>query len=148
MTYKLYYLYYIKSYIYIYMYMTSLVAQMAKHLLIVWETWVWSLGQEDPLEKEMAIHSSILAWKIPWMEEPGGLQSMGSQRVRHDWVTSLSLIYIVSIPYNTKGMRLLMYYERSPLAFILVFFLFVYYLSLLLFSSNMSTDPNNSQNTL
>ena len=48
------------------------------------ETWVRSLGQEDPLEKEMAIHSSILAWKIPWMEEPGRLQSMGSQRVGHD----------------------------------------------------------------
>ena len=48
------------------------------------ETWVQSLGQEDPLEKEMATHSSILAWKIPWMEEPGGLQSMGSLGVRRD----------------------------------------------------------------
>ena len=48
------------------------------------ETWVPSLGQEDPLEKGMATHSHILAWKIPWTEEPGGLQSMGSQRVRHD----------------------------------------------------------------
>ena len=48
-------------------------------------TWVWSLGQEDPLEKGMATHSSILAWRIPWTEEPGGLQSTGSQRVRHDW---------------------------------------------------------------
>jgi len=48
------------------------------------ETWVRSLGWEDALEKEMAIHSSILAWRIPWMEEPGGLQSTGSQRVRHD----------------------------------------------------------------
>ena len=57
----------------------------------MWETWLWSLGQEDPLEKEMATHSSILAWRIPWMEEPGRLQSMGSQRVGHDWVTSLSL---------------------------------------------------------
>ena len=50
----------------------------------VWETWVLSLGQEDPLEKEMATHSSILAWRIPWMEEPGRLQSMGSQRVGHN----------------------------------------------------------------
>ena len=50
----------------------------------MWETQVRSLGQEDPLEKEMATHSSILAWKIPWTEEPGGLQSVGSQRVRHD----------------------------------------------------------------
>ena len=48
------------------------------------ETWVWSLGWEDPLEKEMATHSSILAWRIPWTEEPGGLQSMGTQSVRHD----------------------------------------------------------------
>ena len=55
------------------------------------ETRVWFLGWEDPLEKEMAIHSSTLAWKIPWMEEPDRLQSMGSQRVRHDWATSLSL---------------------------------------------------------
>ena len=53
------------------------------------ETWVQSLGQEDLLEKEMATHSSILAWKIPWTEEPGGLQSMGSQRVRHNRETSL-----------------------------------------------------------
>ena len=48
------------------------------------EVWVESLGQEDPLEEEMATHSSILAWEIPWTEEPGGLQSMGSQRVGHD----------------------------------------------------------------
>ena len=51
------------------------------------ESWVWSLGQEDSPEKEMATHSRILAWRIPWTEEPGGLQSMRSQRVRHDWVT-------------------------------------------------------------
>ena len=50
----------------------------------MWETWVQSLGQEDPLEKEMATHSSILAWKIPWTEEPGGLQFMGSQTVVRD----------------------------------------------------------------
>ena len=62
----------------------SLVAQMVKHLTTVWETWVRSLGQEDPLEKEMATHSSIHAWKITWTEEPGRLQSMGSQRVVHD----------------------------------------------------------------
>ena len=63
--------------------LTSLVAQMVKCLPAMWETWVRSLGQEDPLEKEMATHSSILAWKIPWMEEPGRLQSMGLQRVGH-----------------------------------------------------------------
>ena len=55
-----------------------------KCLSIMWETWVQSLGREDPLEKEMAIHSSTIAWKIPWTEEPRRLQSMGSQRVRHD----------------------------------------------------------------
>ena len=66
-----------------------LVAQMVKHLLTMQETWVWSLGWEDPLEKEMATYSSTLAWKIPWMEEPGRLQSMGSQKVAHDWATSL-----------------------------------------------------------
>ena len=54
---------------------------MVKHLPAMRETWVQSLGQEDPLEKEMATHSSTLAWKIPWMEKSGGLQSMGSQRV-------------------------------------------------------------------
>ena len=67
---------------------------MVKRLLIMWETWVRSLGWEDPLEKEMAPHSSILAWKIPWMEEPGRLQSTGLQRVGHDWVNSLSLSFL------------------------------------------------------
>ena len=56
-------------------------AQMVKRLPAIRETWVQSLGQVDPLKKEMAIHSSTLAWKIPWMEEPGGLQSTGLQRV-------------------------------------------------------------------
>ena len=59
-------------------------AQMVKSLPAVQETWVQSLGWEDPLEKEMATHSSILAWKIPWTEEPGGLQSMGPLKVGHD----------------------------------------------------------------
>ena len=57
---------------------------MVKNLPAMQETWVLSLGQEDPLEKEMATHSSILSWRIPWKEEPDRLQSMGSQRVRHD----------------------------------------------------------------
>ena len=64
--------------------MTSLVAQMVKRLPVMQETWVPSLGGEDPLEKEMATHSNILAWKIPWTEETGRLQSMASQRVGHD----------------------------------------------------------------
>ena len=61
---------------------SSLVAQMVKHLPIVWETWVQSLGWEDLLKKEMPTHFSILAWKIPWMEESGRLQWL--QRVGHD----------------------------------------------------------------
>ena len=64
--------------------MTSLVAQTVKHLPTMRETYVQSLDWEDPLEKEMSTHSSILTWKIPWMEEPGRLQSRGSQRVGHD----------------------------------------------------------------
>ena len=62
----------------------SLVAQTVKSLPAMWETRVRSLGQEDPLEKKMETHSSILAWKIPWMEEAGKLQSMGLQRVGQD----------------------------------------------------------------
>ena len=69
-----------------------LVAQAVKHLPAMWETCVWSLGQEDPLEKEMETHSRTLAWKIPWTEEPGRLQSMGSQGVGHNWDTSLTFI--------------------------------------------------------
>ena len=62
----------------------SLVAQRVKRLPAVQETWVQSLHREDPLEKEMATHSSTLAWKIPWTEEPGGIWSMGSRKVGHD----------------------------------------------------------------
>ena len=61
-----------------------LMTQMVKNLLAMQETWVGSLGQEDPLKKGMATNSSILAWRIPWTEEPGKLQSMGWQRVEHD----------------------------------------------------------------
>ena len=65
----------------------SLVAQTVKNLSTKQETQIRSMGREDPLEKGMATHSSILAWKIPWTEKPGGLQLMGLQRVRHDWMT-------------------------------------------------------------
>ena len=68
--------------------MTSLVAQTVKNLLAMHETWVWFLGQEDPLEKQIATHSSILAWRISWAKEPCRLQSMGLQRVGHDWVNN------------------------------------------------------------
>ena len=69
----------------------DLVAQLVNCLSAMQETQVQSLGWEDPLKKEMATHSSTLAWKIPWMEEPGRLQSMGSLKVGHDGATSLSL---------------------------------------------------------
>ena len=70
----------------------------------MWETWVQPLVQEDPLEKEMAIHSSTLAWKIPWTEKPGRLQSMGSQRIGHDWATSLSLVTLS--PLESGGLSI------------------------------------------
>ena len=73
------------------------------------EIWVRSLGQEDPLEKEMATHFTTLAWKIPWMEEPGRLQSMGSQRVGHGWATSL-----VTILHPAPFLYLLMIWGTSP----------------------------------
>ena len=82
----------------------ALVAQMVKHLPAMWETWVWSLGQEDPLEKAMAPHSSILARKIPWTEEHDRVQSTGSQRVGQDWAPSIPLstrllsLIIISLP--------------------------------------------------
>ena len=66
----------------------SLVAQLVRNLPAVQETQVWSLGREDPLEKGVATHSDTLAWRIPWTEEPGGLQSMGSQRVGHNCATN------------------------------------------------------------
>ena len=66
----------------------SLVVQSVKSLSAMQETCIQSLGWEEPLEKEMTIHSTILSWRIPWTEEPRGLQSMGSQRVRHNWVTN------------------------------------------------------------
>ena len=64
--------------------LASPVVQTVTNLVAMWETWIRSLGQEDPLEKGMATHSSILPWRVPWTEEPGGLQSMGLQIVRHD----------------------------------------------------------------
>ena len=75
---------------------------MVKRLPVMWETWVQSLGWEEPLEKEMATHSSTLAWKILQMEEPGRLQSMGSQRVGHDEATSL-VHWFKSHLVNTKA---------------------------------------------
>jgi len=97
------------------------VAQTVKRLPTMRETWVQSLGWEDTLEKEMATHSSTLAWKIPWMEEPGRLWSMRSQRVGHDWATSLSLsgAFLVAQglknpPANAGDMGLIPALGRSP----------------------------------
>ena len=69
---------------------------MVKNLSAVQETWVLSLSQEDPLEKGMATHFSILAWEIPWTEEPSGVQSMESQRVGHDWVTNMFTLSVLA----------------------------------------------------
>ena len=85
-----------------------LCCQVVKNLPAKQESWVPSLGREDPLEGEIATHSSTLAWRIPWMEEPGGLQSMGSQRVRYDWGTDtppckLSRIKIPNKKHSTSS---------------------------------------------
>ena len=81
---------------------------MVKRLAAIWETWVWSLGWEDVLEKEMATHSSMLAWIIPWTEEPGKLQSMGLQRVGHNWATSLSFsLFLSFLKVNSPKLPLL-----------------------------------------
>ena len=100
------------------MHFISLVTQMLKHLPAMWETRVWFLGREDSLEKEMAIHSSTLAWKIPWTEEPDRLQSMGSQRVGHDWATSLAshLIQSKRSTWHSKPRRF--YSRTAPFTFV------------------------------
>ena len=100
---------------YFYSLFKSFSAQRLKHLPTMRETWVLSLGQEDPLEKEMAIHFSILAWRIPWREESGRVQSMGSQRVRHDWVTSLSftLSHFHEPPFCTVFLPLLLWKKSN-----------------------------------
>ena len=90
----------------LYFFHASLVAQTVKSLPAMWETRVRFLGREDPLEKEMAIHSSTRAWKIPWTEEPDRLQSMGSQRVRHNWATSIFLSFF-RVEYFSKHLLLL-----------------------------------------
>ena len=88
---------------------SSLVAQMVKRLPTMWETWVRFLGWEDLLEKETATQSSTLAWKILWKEEPGRLLSMGSQRVGHDWVASLTHSYAIRV-VSSACLRLLIFF--------------------------------------
>ena len=82
---------------------TSLVAQMVKRLPIMCETRISSLGCKDSLEKEMATHSSILTWRTPWTKEPGRLQSIGSQRVGHDWATSFYVVPKPSLNLSSFG---------------------------------------------
>ena len=93
----------------------SLVAQRVKHLPTMRETQVRSLGWEDLLEKEMATHSSTLAWRIPRTEDPGRLQSMGSQRVGHDWATSLPFHFQASRGFSwwLRQERICLQYRRS-----------------------------------
>ena len=90
----------------------SLVAQRLKRLPTMQETWVWSLGWEHPLKKEMATHSSILAWRIPWTEEPGGLQSTGWQRVGHNWATSVQFVDCLTLSSNVSFYR---YFSKALL---------------------------------
>jgi len=113
---------------------SSLVAQKVKRLPTMWETRIQSLGREDLLEKEMATHSSTLAWKIPWTEEPSGLQSMGSQRVRHDWATSLYFYKNVGTK-SPKSYWFLFFQDiLLPILFTLFMYLYLntFYLSYLL----------------
>ena len=87
---------------------------MVRNLPAMQETWVWSLGQEDPLEKGMATHSGILAWRIPWMEEPGGLQSMGLQRVGHDGVTNTVTSGVATVMHKWRGSLWDCYRDETP----------------------------------
>ena len=105
------YLFLFKSAYFLYI---SLVAQMVQNLFAMQEIWVWSLGWEDPLEKGMATHSSILAWGISWTGESGGLQSKGSQRVRHDWATN-PLIFINFTYYISIKKYINLWYKKKVL---------------------------------
>ena len=93
---------------YLYATWVSLVAQTENNLPVMQcrRPWVWTLGWEDPLEKGMATHSSILAWTTPWPEEPDGLRSVGSQRIRHDWATNTYYFYSAFIDNCPKSSRL------------------------------------------
>ena len=84
--------------------LAPLVAQMVKHLSAMQETQVWSLGQEDIQEKGIAAHSSNFAWRIPWTEEPGRLQSMELQRVRHNWMTNTIQIDVLKGFLGNRGL--------------------------------------------
>ena len=112
----------------IFVWLSSLVAQTVKRLSAMQETWVWSLGWEDALEKEMAAHSRTLAWKISWTEEPGRLLSMWLQRVRHDWATSFSLSFSSSYMFKNH----MLYYHWLAFTYsLLSFFILLWCLFLL-----------------
>ena len=98
----------------------SLVAQLLKNLPVMQETWVQPLGWEDPLENRMATHSSILAWRIPWTGEPGGLQSMGSQTAGHDWATKHPLTLVITTHSQLWSTHFHQHYRYGAV------FLFVY----------------------
>ena len=104
---------------------------MGKNLPAMQETQVWYLGQEDPLEKGMTIHSSILVWEIPWIEDPGGLQFTGSQRVRHDWVINtlkfsvLIFSFTISIYLKFLPPRLLLLLGMVSGSWFCILFFFV-----------------------
>ena len=99
----------------IYCYWASMVAQMVKSLHAMQETQVGSLGWEDPLEKWMAMHSSTLAWRIPWTEEPGGLQSMGSHSIRHDWVTNTFIFtFTLLLVHDFKQKNRMILSKKEP----------------------------------
>ena len=130
----------------------SLVAQMVKHLSTMWETWVRALGWEDPLEKEMAIHSRTIAWRIPWTEEPGRLQSTGLQRVGHDWTTSLThsmnMFLCCSLNSSTLSwphcvhkcsLGLLLYCcpENRVISTIFIDFIYMYYYTMFVFLTSL-----------
>ena len=101
-------------------------APKVKSLPAMWETWVQSLGQEDPLEKENVTQCSILAWKIPWTKEPGDLQSMGSQRVGHHWVTNthstlfiLFLLFVLELLSDCFDNKASHHQHAGPFTFLL-----------------------------
>ena len=95
---------------------------MVKNSPAMWETWVWSLGWEDPLEKEMAMQSSTLAWRIPWTEEPGRLQFKGSERVRHNWATFTFLSPAPYLSVSHSHLEHLIVFDDSQLIFFSYFF--------------------------
>ena len=88
-------------------------AQTVKNLPTMQETGVWFLGREDPLKEEMETHSSILAWRISWTEEPGKLQYMGSQRAGYDWVTNTQLYGVMEVTVNALVVIILQYVNVS-----------------------------------